>query len=112
METYVVPNSCSRGLIDLGVTIEPVSDLVRSSNLTGTMPNKKGTKNQVPFYLVRLGAANVLRKASLCVSRTPTGFACGPGENYFFWEGPSHFGAAVASLQISASFAGSSNSSL
>jgi hypothetical protein len=76
------------------------------------MPNKKGPKNQVPFYLARLGEANVVRKASLCVSRTPAGFACGPGENYFFWEGLSRFGAAVATLRRSAGFAGSSNSSL
>ena len=42
------------------------------------MLNKKGPENQVPFYLVRLGEASVARKASLCASRTPAGYACGP----------------------------------
>ena len=57
---------------------------VGSSNPTGIMPNKKGPKNQVPFYLVRLGEASVVRKATLCASRTPAGYACGPGENFCF----------------------------
>jgi hypothetical protein len=48
------------------------------------MENKKGPENQVPFYLARLGEASVVRKATLCASRTPAGYACGPGENFFF----------------------------
>ena len=43
-------------------------ELVGSSNLTDIMPNKKGPKNQVPFYLVRPGETSVVCKAMLCAS--------------------------------------------
>jgi len=36
--------------------------------------------------MARLGEAGDVRKATLCASRTPAGYACGPGENFFFPE--------------------------
>jgi hypothetical protein len=62
--------------------------IIGGLNLTDFTANKKGPENQVPFYLVRLGEASVVRKASLCASRTPAGYACGPGENFLFLEHP------------------------
>jgi hypothetical protein len=64
--------------------VELAYDFVGSSNLTDIMENKKGPENQVPFYLARLGEASVVRKTTLCASRTPAGYACGPGENLSF----------------------------
>jgi hypothetical protein len=62
-------------------------------SISWVVPDKKSWQKS-PLELVGslnladiLGEAGVVRKATLCASRTPAGYACGPGENFFLFRG-------------------------